>query len=112
MASAQPNPNRQWTLFRLVAAILILNFLWRVLVTADEYPMRTEQVMTMAFDLMALIGLIGIRSQLSSGMPTGDPRRGTASLLFGLGVAAGIGLFLIRMTSNSAWWTGHLFYAF
>ncbi len=110
MAGAGPTPGTQWNLFRFVAVFLILTFLWRALVTAHEYPGRTSQVMSLVFDLMALIGLIGLRSQLSKAMLPDDPRRSLAGVLFGLGLAAGIGLFVIRLTSDSAWWTGHLFY--
>ena len=110
MANDEVTTKNRWNIFRLVSAYLILTFLWRTLVTAHEYPSRTLQILDLVFDLFAFIGIIGLRSQLNAALPANDPRRSKLGLLFGLGVAAGIGLFLIRFTSNAAWWTGHLFY--
>jgi len=82
----------------VVAAMLIASFLWRLLVDAHEYPVRSEQVMTMLIDLGLLVGLVGLRDRL--------PRA-----LFWCAVVAGVGLFALRLTSDAAWWTGHLGYS-
>ena len=111
MAESKPDLGKNWTIFRLVAALLILNFLWRALVTAHEYPPRSSQVLTFLVDALLLVSLVMMRSQWSAAFDENDPRRTTGGVLFGVALAAGIGLFLIRLTSDSAWWTGHLFYA-
>lgn len=111
MAESKPDAAKNWTIFRVVAALLILNFLWRALVTAHEYPSRSAQVLTFVIDALLLLSLVMMRSQWSAGFDANDPRRTTGGVLFGVGLAAGIGLFLIRLTSDSAWWTGHLFYS-
>jgi hypothetical protein len=85
-------------LFFVASCYLIAMFLDRALVTAHEYPMRPEQMMTIAFDVCAVAGLVGLRG------------RGPQPL-FWTALVAGIGLFLIRFTSDAAWWTGHLTYA-
>src|SRR4051794_21019987 len=45
----------------LLPCVLIGHFLWNVLTPAHEFPLRTEQVMTMLFDLGMLIGLFSFR---------------------------------------------------
>ena len=82
----------------LLPWLLIGQFLWKLLTTAHEYPMRAEQVMTMTFDLGMLVGLIALRSSM--------PKP-----LFWIALVAGVGLFALRLTSDAAWWTGHLGYS-
>ena len=79
----------------VVACLLIASFLYRVFTAAHEYPMRTEQVLTMAIDLALVVGLWSMRSRLPAG-------------LFWCALAAGVGLFLIRLNGDASWWTGHL----
>lgn len=110
MANDDVTTKNRWNIFRLVAAYLILTFLWRALVTAHEYPGRTSQIIDIVVDLFAFVGIIGLRSQLAAALPANDPRKSTLGLVFGISIAAGIGLFLIRFTSDAAWWTGHLLY--
>jgi hypothetical protein len=52
----------------VIAWISILSFLWRVVVTAHEYQMRGEQVMTMLIDLGLIAGLIGMRDRVSKAL--------------------------------------------
>ena len=82
----------------IVACLLIGSFLYRAAVAAHEYPMRSEQVLTMLIDLALLVGLIGTRARI--------PKP-----LFWAALIAGIGLFAIRLTGDAAWWTGHLSYS-
>ena len=55
-----------------------------------------------------LVGVIGARSQLFAKLPEMDSRRPIAGILFVAAVISGVGLLLIRFTSDQAWWTGHL----
>ncbi len=82
----------------LLPALLIGNFLWRVLTTAHEYPGRTAQVMEMAIDAALIVGLFGLKAR----MPV---------WLFWLALICGLGLFAIRLNSDASWWTGHLTYS-
>ena len=82
----------------VVAGLLIASFLLRALTAAHEYPMWSEQVMTMLIDLGLIVGLYGMRQRLPKA-------------LFWCALAAGIGLFLIRLNSDASWWTGHLAYS-
>jgi hypothetical protein len=82
----------------LLPWLLIGQFLWNLLTPAHEYPMRTEQVMTMTFDFLMLAGLIGLRVSM--------PKP-----LFWIALIAGVGLFALRLTSDAAWWTGHFVYS-
>jgi len=91
--------NRSELTLMLVAALLIGNFLWRVLVPAAKYPMRSVQLLTMGFDLALIAGLIGMKS-----------RAPKLKVLFWIALAAGIALFAIRLKGDASWWTGHLIY--
>jgi hypothetical protein len=91
--------NRSWLVFVAVAVLLIASFLYRALTPAHEYPTRPEQLLTMGLDFVLLAALIGMKRQLTRG-----------AILFWIALAAGIGLFAIRLTSDASWWTGHLVY--
>ena len=80
------------------AGYLIASFLYRALVPAHEYPGRTMTYIDMALDALVIAGVIAIRAQV--------PKP-----LFWLAIAAGIGLFAIRLNGTASWWTGHLFYS-
>ena len=79
----------------VVAWMMILSFLWRIVVTAHEYQMRGEQVMTVLIDLGLLVGLIGLRDRIPKA-------------LFWCAIVAGIGSFALRLNGDDGWWTGHL----
>lgn len=80
----------------LLACFLIAHFLWNLLVPAHEFPLRTEQVLTMMFDFLMVVGLFGFR-------------RVIPAPLFWIALIAGIGLFAFRL-SDDGWWTGHFAY--
>jgi hypothetical protein len=97
--TTNPQPNSYSPkLFYLISILLIGNFLWRMVATADEYPPRSAQVLEMAIDAGLIAGLIGIR-------------KSGPMLLFVVALIAGLGLFGIRMHSDASWWTGHWHYA-
>ena len=56
---ASPTPKR--TVFQLLSIFMIGNFLWRAFKPGYEWPMRFEQVITIAFDLLCLGSLIGLK---------------------------------------------------
>ncbi len=80
-----------------LAIYLIGSLLWRVLIPAHEYPGSTTYIQ-IAVDLLAIVGLVGIRA----GVPKG---------LFWIALMAGIGLLAIRLNGTASWWTGHLMYS-
>lgn len=53
----------------------------------------------MGFDLALIAGLVGMR-----------PRAPRLKVLFWVALAAGNGLFAIRLNGDASWWTGHLMY--
>jgi len=97
-AQSQANSGRNSTIGLVLACYLIASFLWNIAIEAHEYALRTEQVLTMSLNLLGVIGLFGVRAAIPKG-------------LFWCALIAGIGLFAIRLTSDSAWWTGHLFFS-
>ena len=82
----------------VLPTVLIAQFLWNVFTTAHEYPMRSEQVMTMTFDFLMVVGLFAYR-------------RAMPQPLFWIALVSGIGLFALRLGGDDGWWTGHLFYS-
>lgn len=97
--------------FLAIGTVLIATFLWRLLTPASEYPSRSVQMMTMAFDAAMLLGVIGTRRQALTVAPEGAPRR-LIDRIAVFAIVAGIALFAIRfLGGDSAWWTGHWTYA-
>ena len=85
------------TVALLLAGYLIFEFLWRMLVSANEYPTRGYQIFTMLLDAGCVAVLISLRARIPN-------------WLFWIAVIAGAGLFAIRVTGDASWWTGHLVY--
>jgi hypothetical protein len=81
----------------LAACLLIGQFLYRLLVAAHEYPRLTERFMTIAFDILCLVGVVLLRRRLPQPV-------------YWVAFIAGAGLFIIRMHSPESWATGHLSY--
>jgi hypothetical protein len=63
---------------------------------------------SMGVDLLLLIGLVALWRSYPAPTPDAPPHVRWGSWLFGLGVAAGIIMLLLRFTTEHAWWTGHL----
>jgi hypothetical protein len=80
------------------AAALIFFFGYRVIVPAHEYMMRPEQIMSLVFDAGMIAGLVATRNRMPS-------------WLFWIALVCGLGLFVIRFTSDAAGWTGQLRYS-
>lgn len=91
--------NRREILLIVMSLYLIGTFIYRVLVPVYSLPLRHMQVMTMALDLGVIVGLWAVKSKLT-----------TMRTLFWIALSCGIGLFAIRLTSDAAWWSGHLIY--
>jgi len=93
--------NRNGVVFLVISVLLIGTFLYRTLVPAHEYAMRSDQLLTMGTDLLLIVGLVGVkgRAQMTGG-----------TILFWIALIAGIGLFAIRLLGDDQWWTGHLVY--
>jgi hypothetical protein len=84
-------------LFHVLAFYLIAVFLYRTLTPAHEYPRFPERLMTISFDILATIGLFGLRAY-------------GAKPLMWIGILAGVGLLLVRLNGPDSWATGHLTY--
>jgi uncharacterized membrane protein len=98
----QPAPASSKThpaIFYMLCVLLIGTFLWRMTITATEYPVRSAQVLEMAIDAGLIAGLIGIR-------------KSGPQILLVVALIAGIGVFGIRLHSDASWWTGHWHYIF
>ena len=95
-------------MFKALSIYLIVSFLWRALTTAHEYPSPSLRNMTIALDLLCVIGLSGTGIQIFKDNPPGQST--AEKVLFWLAFIAGLGLFAIRLNGNASWWTGHLTY--
>jgi hypothetical protein len=98
--SASVNSSRDRTIFIVASVYLIASCLWKVFTPAHELPLRTEQVLTIVLDVMMVAGLIGLKNRVSG-----------LQGLFWAALVCGLGLLLIRVTSDDAWWSGHLMYS-
>jgi hypothetical protein len=56
--------------------------------------MLTELVLTIVFDAAMVVGLVVMRARL-------------AAPIFWTALVAGVGLFVIRLTSEASMWNGH-----
>ncbi len=90
-ADAGPNPFPGL----LVACVLIGLFVYRLTVPAHVSPLLPELVLTIVFDLAMVAGLVAMRGRI-------------AGPLFWAALVSGVGLFVIRMTSEASLWNGHL----
>ena len=86
-------------LFYLLSVMLIGTFLWRMTITAQEYPSRTALYLELVIDAAMVVGLIGIR-------------KSGPQALFIAALICGIGLFGIRFLRDASGWTGHWHYVF
>jgi len=89
--AAEPSPIPAF----LVACVLIGLFTYRLTVPAHESPLLTELVLTIVFDAAMVVGLVVMRARL-------------AAPIFWTALVAGVGLFVIRLTSEASMWNGHL----
>jgi hypothetical protein len=81
----------------LLAAYLIISFLWRAFTPAHEYPGRFSTYLDIGLDILVIGALIGMRARVPQA-------------LFWIALIAGVALFAIRFSSEASWWTGHLVY--
>jgi hypothetical protein len=95
--------------FAFLALYLVLALLWRGFTTANEYDSVPVVTMTIAFDVLCVIALVAVRIQIKRALPD-NPLPDAAQLLFVVALLAGVGLLVIRFTSDASWWTGHLHY--
>jgi hypothetical protein len=68
--------------------------------------MSPAHYLAMAFDAGLLLSLIGMLPQISEA-PQMESHPGFTRALLACGALSGIGLLVIRFTSDQAWWTGH-----
>jgi hypothetical protein len=95
-ATAADN-GRATAFFYVLAFYLIALFLYRVTTPAHEYPRAPDWWMTIGTDILATIGLFGLRAY------------GARPIMW-ISILAGIGLLLIRLNGPDSWATGHLDY--
>jgi hypothetical protein len=88
-----------------VAVCLIALILWRFFVPAHEVPPGSVAI-DIAFDAILVAVLVGARVALAQTPPADGLRMSSA--LFWVGLAAGLGLFVIRFGGGEeSWYTGH-----
>ncbi len=109
MAKGDQGSGRDRTTFFILAIFLIGAFLWRFFVPAHEYPSSSTRWLTFILDAGMLVGLIGLRSRTLSSL-LDDSTRTMATVLFWVALAAGVGLFAIRLGGDAQWATGHRIY--
>jgi hypothetical protein len=109
MATDNRKVNTNWWVFLIASLYLTLTCLYKaILPGSGEWPSNGVAIMSMVFQAAMTVGLIGLRSELKTGLPAGDRRRDFIQLLFWTGLVAGVLLLLFRFGSHGGWYTGHL----
>ena len=101
------SPGKTWPVFLLICAYLILQCLWRLFTPGGSWPMPPWHYVSMASDVLLWAVMIGLKSQLTPLIAYDRSRARLANTLFWSAFLAGIIMILLRLTSDSAWWTGH-----
>ena len=89
-------PVRQRLIGIILSAYLIISFLSRTLITAEEWESSTDRILTIGLDIVVIAGLVTQSSRIPQ-------------VLFWVSLLAGIGLLAIRLTLTG-WRTGHLMF--
>ena len=100
--------SRGWLIFVLVSLYVTAQFLWRALTPGGEWPMSPAHLLSMALDLILIVALVGLYRTMGSQLPAGDSRHAARHVLFWPAFFSGIGMFVIRFSSDVGWWTGHI----
>lgn len=100
--------SRGWLIFVLVSLYVTAQFVWRVATPAGSWPMPAAQLLSMVLDLILVVALIGLYRTMGGQLPEGDRRHAARHVLFWPALASGIGMFIIRFSSDVGWWTGHV----
>ncbi|MDW6020734.1 hypothetical protein SAZ10_03050 [Mesorhizobium sp. BAC0120] len=108
MTTSTRSDTVNWRAYQLVSCYLLLSLLWAVIVPGGAWPLSPWHYVSMGIDLVLLASVLLLRPRLFPENGRNYPRVTRANILFGLGLVAGVGLLLIRFTSDAAWWTGHL----
>lgn len=97
--------------FSVLALYLILQLLWRLVIPAHEWASLSAVWMTVAFDVIMIVGLFVLEAQVSSALPPEQPVWVPGKILFVMALVAGLGLLALRFFHGpNGWWTGHLIY--
>jgi hypothetical protein len=96
-----------WTPFRVLAALLILPFIWRLCIPDSEFATRGVVWLDTLINRGLLFGHYGARKALVGAAPD-DDRWKVGTPLYRAAMVSGIGMMLIRISSSHGWWTGHL----
>lgn len=95
-------------LFTVLAAYLIFKGFWNVFVPGGSWPLPPWPLVSMATNLVLVAVLVAFWTQMPERTEDSPATIRHAAPLFWCAFAAGIVNFLIRFTSEQAWWTGHL----
>ncbi|WP_137932850.1 hypothetical protein [Mesorhizobium comanense] len=96
-----------WAPFRVLVALLILPFVWRLCIPGGEFASRGVVWLDIILNLGLIAGLYGTRKALMAAAPA-DERWKVGAPLYWAAMISGFGMLVIRMTSSHGWWTGHL----
>lgn len=108
MADGTKTRDSTWAVFVLAAGYLVFLFLWRILLPAGAWPSPPMHYLSMGLDVVLIAVVFVLRLRLSEQLGENPSRATFATVLFWCALGAGAGSLLIRFTSESAWWTGHL----
>jgi hypothetical protein len=108
----QGTPPKAPIALAIVSGYLILRCLWRVFVPAQEYSMPPWPMVSLILDILTMVALFILKPQVPVAGPDAPIYVRYATPLFVGGIVATAIMVLIRFSSDSGWWTGHLMYGF
>jgi hypothetical protein len=95
-------------IFPVLAGFLTLECLWRLFVPGGPWPVRPWPYIQMGLDVLFLAALIASWRAYPDSAASGPVPVRRGGWLFALGLVSGAMMLLLRLTSEHAWWTGHL----
>ncbi len=102
MAEPASNPRTNWIVFVVASIYLVAQAFWRFTMRAGEWPPAMVRNLEIGIDVAMSIAIVALFLKFKD-----DPqRKGFATLLIILAVAAMVVIFGIRFSSNVGWATG------
>lgn len=89
-----------------ISIYVIALFLWRFFTPAHEYDRHSVRMLEMTLDGLATVGLVAIFAKSLGGEKPGFLR----TVLLWSALVAAAGIWLIRLSSDEGWATGHRLY--
>ncbi len=103
MTDGASNPRTNWIVFVVASLYLVVQAFWRFTMRAGEWPPAMMRNLEIGIDVAMSVAIVALFLKFKNDRA----RKGFATLLIILAVAAMVVIFGIRLSSDVGWWTGH-----